>query len=57
MFDGKFRAPVDKAVKPVGAALRKTGLTPTTSRSSACSSASALRWRSAPVSCGSAWCS
>jgi CDP-diacylglycerol---glycerol-3-phosphate 3-phosphatidyltransferase len=28
MFDGKFRAPVDKAVKPVGAALRKTGLTP-----------------------------
>ena len=28
MFDGKFRTPVDKAVKPVGAALRKTGLTP-----------------------------
>lgn len=28
MFDGKFRAPVDAAVKPVGAALRKTGLTP-----------------------------
>lgn len=28
MFDGKFRGPVDKAVKPVGAALRKTGLTP-----------------------------
>ena len=28
MFDGKFRTPVDKAVKPVGAALRRTGLTP-----------------------------
>lgn len=28
MFDGKFRAPVDAAVKPVGRALRKTGLTP-----------------------------
>jgi CDP-diacylglycerol---glycerol-3-phosphate 3-phosphatidyltransferase len=28
MFDGKFRAPVDKAVKPIGAGLRKTGLTP-----------------------------
>ena len=28
MFDGKFRAPVDKAVKPIGNALRKTGLTP-----------------------------
>ena len=28
MFDGKFRTPVDKAVKPFGAALRKTGLTP-----------------------------
>ncbi len=28
MFDGKFRAPVDKAVKPVGRALRRTGLTP-----------------------------
>ena len=28
MFDGKFRAPVDAAVKPLGAALRKTGLTP-----------------------------
>ena len=28
MFDGKFRTPVDKAVKPIGAALRKTGLTP-----------------------------
>jgi CDP-diacylglycerol--glycerol-3-phosphate 3-phosphatidyltransferase len=28
MFDGKFRAPVDKAVKPVGNGLRKTGLTP-----------------------------
>lgn len=28
MFDGKFRAPVDKAVKPLGALLRRTGLTP-----------------------------
>lgn len=28
MFDGKFRAPVDKAVKPLGALLRKTRLTP-----------------------------
>lgn len=28
VFDGKFRAPVDAAVKPVGAALRKTKLTP-----------------------------
>ena len=28
MFDGKFRAPVDKAVKPIGNGLRKTGLTP-----------------------------
>ena len=28
MFDGKFRAPVDAAVKPLGAALRKTKLTP-----------------------------
>ncbi len=28
MFDGKFRAPVDAAVKPIGAALRKTRLTP-----------------------------
>ena len=28
MFDGKFRDPVDKAVKPIGDALRKTGLTP-----------------------------
>ena len=28
MFDGKFRAPIDKAVKPVGDALRRTGLTP-----------------------------
>lgn len=28
MFDGKFRAPVDKAVKPLGNLLRKTGLTP-----------------------------
>jgi CDP-diacylglycerol---glycerol-3-phosphate 3-phosphatidyltransferase len=28
MFDGKFRAPVDRAVKPIGNALRRTGLTP-----------------------------
>lgn len=28
MFDGKFRAPVDRAVKPLGNALRRTGLTP-----------------------------
>jgi CDP-diacylglycerol--glycerol-3-phosphate 3-phosphatidyltransferase len=28
MFDGKFRTPVDRAVKPVGQALRRTGLTP-----------------------------
>jgi CDP-diacylglycerol--glycerol-3-phosphate 3-phosphatidyltransferase len=28
MFDGKFRTPVDAAVKPLGAALRKTRLTP-----------------------------
>ncbi len=28
MFDGTFRKPVDKAVKPIGDALRKTGLTP-----------------------------
>jgi CDP-diacylglycerol--glycerol-3-phosphate 3-phosphatidyltransferase len=28
MFDGTFRAPVDAAVKPIGALLRKTKLTP-----------------------------
>lgn len=28
MFDGKFRAPVDAAVRPLGAALRKTKMTP-----------------------------
>jgi CDP-diacylglycerol---glycerol-3-phosphate 3-phosphatidyltransferase len=28
VFDGKFRTPVDAAVKPIGAALRKTKLTP-----------------------------
>jgi len=28
VFDGKFRTPIDKAVRPIGAALRKTGLTP-----------------------------
>jgi CDP-diacylglycerol--glycerol-3-phosphate 3-phosphatidyltransferase len=28
MFDGKFRAPVDKVVGPIGTGLRRTGLTP-----------------------------
>ena len=28
MFDGKFRTPIDRAVKPLGNALRRTGLTP-----------------------------
>ena len=28
VFDGKFRAPIDKAVKPIGRGLRKTRLTP-----------------------------
>jgi CDP-diacylglycerol--glycerol-3-phosphate 3-phosphatidyltransferase len=28
MFDGSFRAPIEKAVRPVGQALRRTGLTP-----------------------------
>lgn len=28
MFDGKFRAPVDKAVKPLGVLLRRTKMTP-----------------------------
>jgi CDP-diacylglycerol--glycerol-3-phosphate 3-phosphatidyltransferase len=28
MFDGSFRKPVDAAVKPIGAALRKTKITP-----------------------------
>ncbi len=28
VFDGSFRKPVEKAVRPVGEALRKTGLTP-----------------------------
>jgi len=28
MFDGKFRTPVDKAVKPLGNSLRRTGLSP-----------------------------
>jgi CDP-diacylglycerol---glycerol-3-phosphate 3-phosphatidyltransferase len=28
MFDGRFRAPVERAVKPIGDGLRKTGLTP-----------------------------
>ena len=28
MFDGKFRVPVDRAVKPIGALLRRTRLTP-----------------------------
>jgi CDP-diacylglycerol--glycerol-3-phosphate 3-phosphatidyltransferase len=28
VFDGSFRAPIEKAIRPVGNALRKTGLTP-----------------------------
>ena len=28
MFDGRFRGPVDRAVKPIGNGLRRTGLTP-----------------------------
>lgn len=28
MFDGKFRTPVDRAVRPLGRGLRRTGLTP-----------------------------
>lgn len=28
MFDGKFRTSVDRAVKPIGAGLRRTGLSP-----------------------------
>jgi CDP-diacylglycerol--glycerol-3-phosphate 3-phosphatidyltransferase len=28
MFDGRFRAPVERAVRPLGQGLRKTGLTP-----------------------------
>ena len=28
MFDGKFRAPVERAVRPIGNGLRRTGLTP-----------------------------
>lgn len=28
MFDGRFRAPVDRAVKPLGNGLRRTGLSP-----------------------------
>jgi CDP-diacylglycerol--glycerol-3-phosphate 3-phosphatidyltransferase len=28
MFDGRFRAPVERAVKPIGDGLRKTGLSP-----------------------------
>jgi CDP-diacylglycerol---glycerol-3-phosphate 3-phosphatidyltransferase len=28
MFDGRFRAPVDRAVKPIGNGLRRTGMTP-----------------------------
>lgn len=27
MFDGRFRAPIERAVRPVGVALRRTGLT------------------------------
>jgi len=28
VFDGRFRKPIEKAIRPVGVALRKTGLTP-----------------------------
>ncbi|NQY57156.1 MAG: CDP-alcohol phosphatidyltransferase family protein [Ilumatobacteraceae bacterium] len=28
MFDGKFRAPVDRVVRPVGDSIKKTGITP-----------------------------
>ena len=28
MFDGKFRAPIDKAVRPIGLMLRRTHLSP-----------------------------
>lgn len=28
MFDGQFRAPIEKAVRPIGLALRKTGMSP-----------------------------
>ena len=28
MFDGKFRTPIDRAVKPIGSWLRRTGLSP-----------------------------
>jgi len=28
VFDGKFRTPIDKAVKPLGQLLRRTGMTP-----------------------------
>lgn len=28
MFDGRFRTPIDQAVRPIGALLRKTGLSP-----------------------------
>jgi phosphatidylinositol phosphate synthase len=28
MFDGRFRGPIDRAVKPLGDGLRRTGLTP-----------------------------
>lgn len=28
MFDGRFRAPIEKAVRPIGSALRRTGMSP-----------------------------
>src|SRR5262245_25140108 len=28
MFDGRFRTPIDRAVRPLGDSLRRTGLTP-----------------------------
>ncbi|MEY5058583.1 MAG: hypothetical protein RJA51_330, partial [Actinomycetota bacterium] len=28
MFDGRFRAPIERVVRPVGMLLRKTGMSP-----------------------------
>ncbi len=28
MFDGRFRTPIEKAVRPVGMLLRRTGMSP-----------------------------
>ena len=56
MFDGKFRGPVDKAVKPVGAALRKTGLTPDHLTILGLLVGVGAAVAIGPASCGSAWC-